>query len=78
MKNAIARECVCEIVVLDKNEVENELEIIRKELADEVCSEDKGLKIYLDKGKICDNMLTYKDTSKNLSVSWLSPCSVRG
>ncbi len=76
MKNAIARECVAEISVLDRVAVEDELEIIRREIADEVCKEDKGVKIYLDKGKISDKMLTYKDTSTLISLLTLVPNGV--
>lgn len=76
MKNAIARECVAEISVIDRAEVENELEIIRHEIADEVCKEDRGIKIYLDKGKISENMLTYKDTSKLIDLLTLTPNGV--
>ena len=76
MKNAIARECTAEIVVLDKNALEGELEIIRKELTDEVCAEDSGIKIFLDKGKACDKMLTYKDTSTIINLLTLAPSGV--
>lgn len=76
MKNAIARECVAEISVIDRAELESELEIIRREMADEVCKEDEGLKIYLDKGKISDKMLTYKDTSTLISLLTLAPNGV--
>ncbi len=76
MKNAIARECVAEISVLDAELIKNELEIIRSELADEVCADDKNIKIYLDKGKISENMLTYKDTSTVISLLTLAPNGV--
>ncbi len=76
MKNAIARECVAEISVLDRAEVEKELEIIRRELLSEACKEDKGLKIYLDKGKVSEKMLTYKDTSTVIALLTLAPNGV--
>lgn len=76
MKNAIARECVSEISVLDKAEIENELDIIRDEIESEVCAEDKGFKIYLDKGKSSANMLTYKDTWTLISLLTLAPNGV--
>lgn len=76
MKNAIARECVAEISAIDRGVVEKELEIIREELLNEVCPDDKGIKIYLDKGKASDKMLTYKDTSALINILTLAPNGV--
>ncbi len=76
MKNAIARECVAEISVIDRDIIENELDILRAELEAELCEEDKKLKIYLDKGRASQKMLTYKDTSSVISLLTLTPNGV--
>ena len=76
MKNAIARECVADISVIDAKLVENEIKSIEKELLSEVCDEDKGLRIFLGKGALTDKMLTYKDTSRVISLLSVTPSGV--
>lgn len=76
MKNAIARECIAELSVLDTKLVGDEIKRIEKELITEACSEDKGLSIYLGKGAVSDKMLTYKDTSRVISLLTLPPNGV--
>ena len=76
MKNAIARECVAEITVLDRKAVETGLDKIREDLANEICDEDSGLKIYLDKGKVSEDMLTYKDTATVIGLLTIAPNGV--
>ncbi|MBE6618287.1 MAG: aminoacyl-histidine dipeptidase [Ruminococcaceae bacterium] len=76
MKNAIARECVADLCVLDAKLVEDEIKVIEKELVSEACKEDKGLHIYIKKGAVTDKMFTYKDTSEIIALLTLTPNGV--
>ena len=76
MKNAIARECVAEISVIDRECVNAELEIIGNEINAELCEDDKDFRIYVEKGKPSDSMLTYKDTSTVISLLTITPDGV--
>lgn len=76
MKNAIARECVAELSVIDAKLVENEIKAMEKELLSEACAQDKGLRIYLGKGAVTDKMLSYRDTSRVISLLTVPPSGV--
>ena len=71
-RNAIPRECVARITVLDPERATQLIEDEAKQLLKETFSFDKKLRITARRGKRAENRLSYKDTSTVISMTTLN------
>ncbi len=77
-RNAIPRECTAVLSVLDREKAMQELKKIAAEYLPLLVNEDKGFRLHLSKSAKPAQMMSYKDTSRILSLLTLVPNGVLG
>ncbi len=74
-RNAIPRECVAEIECLDKDAETRAKEILKTysaQISKRSCFDDRKFTVRVDKGSVSGTMISYRETSRVLSVLTLS------
>ena len=74
--NAIPRECEAVIAVFDPEDSKETLLEAAKVVSNELCDEDAGFKLHINKANGSDFVMTYKDTSRVLRAICLLPNGV--
>lgn len=74
--NAIPRECEAFLSVMDPENATKITLLLERTIKAELSKADASFKVFVDKVRLCDSMMTYKTTSNLLSLIALTPNGV--